>query len=66
MLLALSLHNTYGDKPLCEREELFETRKHLTTKLTKVNWPGVENLADYSWRDDDDNIYLQSMDDDLC
>lgn len=66
LLLALSLQNTYGDMPLCEREELFETRKQLSARYTKVNWPGVENLADYSWRDDDGNIYLQSIDDDLC
>jgi 3-methyladenine DNA glycosylase Mpg len=66
LLLALSLQNTYGDRPLCEREELFETRKHLQSKLTKVNWPGVDNLTDYSWRDDEGNIYLQSIDDDLC
>lgn len=66
LLLALSLQNTYGDKPFCDRDELFETRKHLAAKYTKVNWPGVENLADYSWRDDDGNIYLQSIDEDLC
>ena len=37
-----------------------------STKLTKVSWPGEDNLDEYTWMDEQGNLHLRSIDDDLC
>ena len=31
-----------------------------------MHWPGLDNLQDYSFKDENGNYYLQSVDDDLA
>ena len=66
LLLALSLVNTYSDLPNCSREELHSERQLRHTKLSKVHWPGLDNIADYFFKDENENYYLHSIDDDLA
>lgn len=67
LLLAISLFNTYADVPIVARDEIFAGKKtYKATALTKVHWPGMENLADYSSVDKDGNYILKSIDEDLC
>lgn len=37
-----------------------------THKITKVSWPGLENIDEYSWIDEEGNIHLRSIEEDIC
>lgn len=34
--------------------------------MTKVSWPGQDNIDEYSWIDEQGNLHLKSIDDGLC
>ena len=34
--------------------------------MTKVTWPGLDNVDEYSWVDEEGNTHLRSVDQDLC
>ena len=66
LLLALKLYNTYSDQPVVTRSEICEQTVQKFNKLTKVSWPGEENIDEYSWMDEQGNLHLKSIDDGLC
>ena len=52
LLLALQLFNTYSDEPIVSREELLNIDYTASAKITKVTWPGAENIDEYFWMDE--------------
>jgi hypothetical protein len=45
------------------RAEITEGRTiQKNIKHTKVNWPGEENVDEYSWIDEQGNTHLKSID----
>ena len=66
LILALKLFNTYSDQPVVARREVFEEYVKKSNKLTKVSWPGDDNIDEYSWVDEEGNLHLRSVDDGLC
>ena len=51
---------------MVSRRELFEESVKKPSKLTKVSWPGEDNVDEYSWIDEVGNLHLRSVDDGLC
>lgn len=68
LLLALQLYNTYYDEPIVSREELYQSQEVIEkqAKITKVTWPGLDNLDEYTWIDEHGHLHLRSIEDELC
>ena len=70
LLLALKLFNTYTDNPIISRNEQLEDPDagvvQKLAKYTKVTWPGLDNVDEYTWIDEQGNLHLKSVENDLC
>lgn len=70
LLLALKLFNTYTDNPIISRKEQFQDPDaglvQKLAKYSKVTWPGLDNVDEYTWIDEQGNLHLKSIDSDLC
>ena len=66
MILSLKLFNTYSDEPIVSRSEIFDNLVRKQSKISKITWPGHDNLDQYAWIDDEGNWHLKSIEDDMC
>ena len=62
LLLAIQLYNTYSEIPILTRPEIFSELARKQSKMTKVTWPGLENVDEYTWVDEEGNTHLRSVD----
>jgi hypothetical protein len=68
LLISLQFYNTYNEgTPVITREELLEEEGYpRVTKFFKyleASWPGLENLSEYTWVDEQNNVHIRSTDD---